>query len=380
MKKTLLAAALLTGYAGLASAQNSVTLYGVFDVSLQYQSIKPGDALPGVDTKSNLGMTSGVGPGSRWGLRGVEDLGGGLKANFVFESAITSQTGASTGFTRQSTVGLTSDSWGALDLGRRTAPSTAAFSGIDPFGAGYGTAALQNTIGSSFYRLSNMVMYSSPSISGFRAMVGYSFDTGLTIEGTPQNTSVVDSFGSGYKSRATSLGIRYANGPIVLAATFDNIQAPSSRTAVAASNTYRTWALGGTYDLKVVKLHGAYSQATQGILNNSLLTGSLTGAAGGDTNVASNLAFIDGARSQSWMIGATAPLGSGLLFAGVQQQLPGGTIKTNNTANELAASIGYRYNMSNRTFLYTAYSYLNNVGMIKNAVSNQLNVGINHSF
>jgi len=380
MKKTLLAAALLTGYAGAAMAQNSVTLYGVFGIGLGYQSVKPGVAAPNMDTKSNLGMVTGQGPGSRWGLRGVEDLGGGLKANFVLESAVTTQTGASSGFTRQSTVGLASDSWGAVDLGRRTAPSTAAFSGIDPFGASYGTASLTGTMGTNFYRLSNMVMYSSPSISGFRAFAGYSFDTGLSVEGTPTNTTAITSFGTGYKTRATSIGLRYANGPILLAATFDNIQAPASRTADAAANTYRTWALGGTYDLKVVKLHAAYSQATQGILNNATILQAALGAGGGDTNAESNLVFINGARSQSWMVGASAPLGSGSLFAGVQQQLPGGSIDTANSANELVASVGYSYNLSNRTSLYAFYSYVNNIAMVKDAVSNQVGLGVTHSF
>ena len=379
MKKTLLAAALVTGFAGSAMAQNSVTLYGVFNIGLQYESVKPGVAFPNTSTKSNLGMVAGQGAGSRWGLRGVEDLGGGLKANFVLESAISTQTGDSSGFTRQSTLGLTSDSWGAVDLGRRTAPSTAAFSGIDPFGASYGTAALTGVIGSNFYRLSNMVMYSSPSISGFRAFAGYSFDTGLSLANTPENTGVA-AFGTGYKSRATSVGLRYANGPILLAATFDNIQAPASRTGVAAANTYRTWALGGTYDLKVVKLHAAYSQATQGIFNNSGLINAAFGQGAGDTNTSNNLLFIDGARSQSWMVGATAPLGSGSLFGSVQQQLPGGNLKGARSANELGASVGYLYRMSNRTTLYGFYSYVNNLAMVKDAVSNQFGVGVTHSF
>ena len=380
MKKTLLAAALVTGFAGSAMAQNSVTLYGVVGVGLGYQSVKPGVAAPNMSTKSQLGMVAGQGAGSRWGLRGVEDLGGGLKANFVLESALNATTGAMSGFSRQSTLGLTSDSWGAVDLGRRTAPSTAAFSGIDPFGAAYGTSALTGTIGTNFNRYSNMVMYSSPSISGFRAFVGYSFDTGLTIDGTPTNTTAVTAYGSGYKSRATSIGLRYGNGPIVLAATFDNIQAPASRTGVAAANTYRTWALGGTYDLKVVKLHAAYSQATQGILNNATIVAAALGAGAGDTNTESNLVFIDGARTQSWMVGASAPVGSGSLFAGVQQQLPGGNLKTDSTANELVASVGYSYNLSNRTSLYAFYSYVNNIAMIKDAVSNQVGLGITHSF
>jgi len=386
MKKTLLAAALLTGYAGAAMAQNSVTLYGVVDVGLNYQSIKPGSAAPGTDTKSNFGLGSGQQAGSRWGIRGVEDLGNGLKANFVLEDGFDVRNGQADptglGFTRQATLGLASDSWGAVDIGRRTAPSTAAFSGVDPFAAGYGTGSLTTTIGTNFYRLSNMVMYSSPSVSGFRAMVGYSFNTGIPLRTTFDDyefpSGTVSEFGTGYKSRAVSVGLRYANGPILLAASFDNIQSPAVRTGPAAPKAYKTWALGGTYDLKVVKIHAAYSQQIDGLLNN---TNTITSVStGGDTNSAGGLAFAPGARTQSWMVGLSAPVGTGSVFASVQQKLPGGNLKELESANELGASIGYTYPFSNRTNLYAYYSYLNNAAMIKDATSNTVGLGIRHQF
>jgi len=402
MKKTLLAAALLTGYAGAAMAQNSVTLYGVVDLGLNYQTIKGGAASEAAaagntSTHNQFGMASGQQAGSRWGIRGVEDLGNGLKANFVYEQAITANTGAATGFTRQSTLGLASDSWGALDLGRRTAPSTAAFSGVDPFSAGFGTAALTSTIGTNFYRLSNMVMYSSPSISGFRAMVGYSFDTGLSS--TPAGATA-STFGQSTKSRAVSVGLRYANGPLLLAGTYDNIMpnaqsraqldgrlgepgAPGRFTTLAynpSGASFETWALGGTYDLKVVKIHAAYSQGIGGILNNLNTIRSVE--LGGDTNTGNAVIFRQGARTQSWMVGLSAPVGTGNVFASVQQQLPGGNLNETavQTANELSASIGYTYPFSNRTNLYAYYSYANNVAMIKDATANTVGLGIRHQF
>ena len=382
MKKTLLAAALVTGFAGSAMAQNSVTLYGVVDMGLNYQTVKGGAAV-GVDgnssTHNQLGLASGQQAGSRWGVRGVEDLGGGLKANFVYEQGVTANTGATqgAGFQRQSTLGLASDSWGAIDLGRRTAPSTAAFSGIDPFAAGFGTAALTSTIGTNFYRLSNMVMYSSPSFSGFRAMAGYSFDTGLS--GTPAGTTA-STFGQSTKSRAVSVGLRYANGPILLAGTYDTIMpnAQARGTYTPPSSSFKTWALGGTYDLKVVKVHAAYSQGIDGILNNTTTIQSVS--TGGDTNSPSAVIFRSGSRTQSWMVGLSGKVGTGSVFASVQQQLPGGNLKDLQTANELGASIGYTYPFSNRTNLYAYYSYLNNAAMVKDATSNTIGLGIRHQF
>jgi GBP family porin len=390
MKKTLLAAALLTGFAGAASAQSSVTLYGVVDVGLTYQNLKPGSAATANTSSANrgqVGMSSGNNAGSRWGLRGVEDLGNGLSANFVYEQGVTVNTGAQgSGFDRQSTLGLRSTSWGALDLGRRTAPSTQAFSGIDPFGAGFGTAALTTTIGTNFFRYSNMVMYSTPSMSGFQAMIGYSFDTGIASSLTP--AAVSSQFGQANKSRAVSLGLRYANGPLLLSGTYDNIQANSNNPTVtaagvrtangAAGTSYKTWALGGTYDFKVVKVHGAYSQAVDGLLNNTATIQSVS--TGGDTNAPAGITFLQGARTQSWMVGLSAPVGTGNVFASVQQKLPGGNLKQLPTANELGASIGYTYPFSKRTNMYVSYSYLNNAAMIKNATSNTVNLGIRHLF
>ena len=78
MKKTLLAAAMLTAFTGIAQAEPSVTLYGVIDTGIGYNKIK-GDGYSG----SKLGMINGIQAGSRWGLRGSEDLGDGLRAVFV---------------------------------------------------------------------------------------------------------------------------------------------------------------------------------------------------------------------------------------------------------------------------------------------------------
>ena len=386
MKKTLLAAALLAGFAGAASAQSSVTLYGVVDVGIQVQNLKSGNNfrfVSGGQTKTsmtNVGMVSGVQNGSRWGLKGVEDLGNGLKANFVYESAITVGTGASTGFTRQSTLGLTSTSWGALDLGRRTSPGTYAFSGIDPFGASFGTAALDSSFGAQFIRYSNMVMYTTPNFSGFNASVGYSFDTGLTgYNGNNVTPAVPFAYETNNKQRAISVGLRYANGPLLLGAAFDQINAPASANYIRDKVT--AWMLGGTYDFKVVKLHAAYGQQVGGTIEgtNALSTAGFTG---GVTNSQGGVLFANGARTQSWMIGATAPIGAATsVFGSVQQMLPGGTYKTAvNTATQTVASIGVTYSLSKRTNLYGYYSYANNVAMLDGVKANTVTVGVRHLF
>ena len=375
MKKTLLAAALLAGFAGAASAQSSVTLYGVADVGYTYQNIKA----PGGTSKSQFAMASGQQNGSRWGLKGVEDLGNGLKANFVYESGITLNSGSSSNFTRQSTFGLSSKSWGSIDLGRRTTPGTWAFSGIDPFGAAFGTAALDASMGAQFMRLSNMIMYTSPNISGFGAAIGYSSQTGLAGRGV--GIAKETAFSTSEKFRALSVGLRYANGPLLIAGMYDTYMPPSNSTKTTAA---KQWNLGATYDLKVVKISAAYGQNIDGIVEGQSTINN-AGLSGGDQNTGGGVLFAQGARTSSWMLGLTAPVGgASSVFASVQQMIPGGnfkeTIGSFSSATQTTASLGYTYTMSKRTNLYAYYSYTNNVLMVSEVKANQLGFGIRHRF
>jgi general bacterial porin, GBP family len=400
MKKTLLAAALIAGYAGAASAQNSVTLYGVVDLGLNYSFYKAGAASTATtsgqsSTANQFGLVSGVQSGSRWGLKGVEDLGNGLKANFVYEQGVNAAEGSGSGFTRQSTLGLTSSSWGAIDLGRKLAPSSVYLTPFDPFGAGFGTAALTTTVGVTNYRLSNMVNYTTPSISGFSASVAYSFNTGLSGDVRGSDGELITSkagdktgptgttFGQANTSRAVSLALGYANGPLRLAATYDNIQAnslsqPAAEPTYVNPGAYKNWSLAAAFDFKVVNVSAVFAQANDGVLNN--FTGIRSVATGGDTNTPSNIFFVPGARTTSWNVGLSAPVGTGKALFSIQQKIRGGTLSTASTGNEFGVSVGYTYPFSKRTNMYASYSYLNNAGMISGASANQINLGVRHLF
>ena len=124
MKKILLAAAIASLFSVTAYAQSSVTLYGVLDEGVQFSS-NTKNVVNGVNVGGRqvvLDSTSGE-QGSRWGLKGAEDLGGGLMAVFTLESGINLNTGAlgqgGTEFGRQAFVGLSSSQYGALTLGRQ---------------------------------------------------------------------------------------------------------------------------------------------------------------------------------------------------------------------------------------------------------------------
>ena len=121
MKKSLLALAVLGTFAGVAQAQSSVTLYGVVDANVEYvnheQNVTAaGVAIPG-SSGSRLAMQAGGLSSNRWGLRGVEDIGGGLKGLFVLESGFGMDTGTLQQggrlFGRQAFVGLQGN-WGKI--------------------------------------------------------------------------------------------------------------------------------------------------------------------------------------------------------------------------------------------------------------------------
>src|SRR5699024_8585999 len=152
MKKTLLAAALAVGFAGVAQAETSVTLYGIIDTGIAYDRIKvDGEKMTktGLYDGTNLGQA-----GSRWGLRGTEDLGNGLRAVFQLESGFNVTNGKSMQggrlFGRQATLGLHSDSWGQIDIGRQTNIASKYLIGmVDPFAGGFGAANAGQTFTSA---------------------------------------------------------------------------------------------------------------------------------------------------------------------------------------------------------------------------------------
>src|SRR5690606_16228002 len=147
MKKTLLAAALALGFAGVAQAETSVTLYGILDGGIGYQKYDSDSAR---GDRSKFGMIQGIQSGNRWGLKGTEDLGNGLRAVFQAESGFNLGTGnheqGDRLFGRHLTLGLASDAWGQLDFGRQTNIASKYFGAIDPFGMGFNQA----NIGAAF--------------------------------------------------------------------------------------------------------------------------------------------------------------------------------------------------------------------------------------
>lgn len=378
MKKTLLAAALLAGFAGVAQAETSVTLYGIIDTGIGYNKISGAKDGGPVSNGSRIGMINGVQNGSRWGLRGSEDLGDGLRAVFQLESGFDSGNGksgqSSRLFGRQATVGLASDSWGQLDFGRQANIASKYFGSIDPFGAGFGQA----NIGTGFsaantQRYDNMVMYQTPSFSGFQFGIGYSFNA-------DDNKTAETGFRTADNTRAITTGLRYVNGPLNVALTYDQLNRSNVGKSGDVDTTPRQYILGGSYDFEVVKLALAASRtengwfAGPGVNGNSLLS----------KNIADNMtnSFQKNFKANSYLVGLSAPIGGASnVFGSWQMVDPKGSFSDDNNLEKMNVfSAGYTYDLSKRTNLYAYGSYAKNYAFIDGLKSTAVGVGLRHRF
>ncbi|HLU20795.1 MAG TPA: porin [Pusillimonas sp.] len=383
MKKTLLAAALATSFgfaAGAANAETSVTLYGIVDGGIGYQQLK-GTYIDATGTPvdyngKRTGMINGINSANRWGLKGTEDLGNGLQAVFVLESGFdlgTGVSGQSLGnsnrmFGRQATVGLQSDAWGRLDLGRQTNIASKYFAGIaSPFGVDFGQAAAGATFNSAAsLRYDNMVMYQTPSYSGFQFGIGYSFNAN-----GPQGFR--QSGGDDPNTHAWTTGLRYDNGPIGVAATYDQFESPDA-FADGTPNPdggvkVKSWNVGASYDFQVVKLHAGFGQTRNGWFQ---------GITFADLDATGALMANDGMRVNSYTVGLSAPVGAGQVMASWGMADPRGTVGDDEKQN--IYSLGYTYPLSKRTNVYAVGSYAKNVAFQDDLKSTLVGVGVRHQF
>lgn len=361
MKKTLLTAALVAGFAGFAHAESSVTLYGIVDTGYGYEesSAKFKGGSPsenGKITNKNIGVHSGIVSGNRWGLKGSEDLGNGTSAIFVLESGFDLANGESLQggrlFGRQAYVGLTGEGWGTFTIGRQYNAGESFVAPISPFGAGWGFAAVQSVFGESvFARYDNVLKYVSPSFGGFKFGIGLVHDE-TEYKGFNQQAN--------FKTEDTTVGVTtglsYTSGPLYIGATFDYFDVERKGfTSDNRDSETKAWNLGATYDFDVVKVHAMYGGQKDGSIGKPALA-----AYGIDQQFdAGHEFFGDGYSQHSWLVGLSAPVGD----AGTVLFSYSGSVADNDIDNaEWEAkthsfSLGYRHSLSKRTFVYGVASY-----------------------
>jgi predicted porin len=319
MKKSLLALAALVSFAGAASAQSTVTLFGIVDAAYAHLSAG-GKSVKGI---TNSGLNS-----SRLGFRGVEDLGGGLKAAFWIEGALSNDDGNAAGQTwqRRSTVALLGN-FGEVRLGRDYTPSFWNLTVYDPFGTnGVGT---NNTIGmvgalgngTNAVRANNTISYFLPgNLGGFTGQFQIAF--GENVGGVKTNNYVGGRLG-------------YAAGPLSVHGAYGKTEGATDAADVKYLN------FGASYNFGVVVPMVLYAQEKTG----------------------------GGAKVQAWELGVTAPFGQHEVRAAVSRyDFKDPAAQRNNDWNKLA--IGYGYNLSKRTQMYATYARVDNKGAQTKIVSN----------
>lgn len=252
MKYKLLAIAAASLVATGAHAQSSVTLYGVADAGIEYISNAPGHGGGSVVRMSSGNMST-----SRWGVRGTEDLGGGLKGVFTLESgfALDTGTGNSRLFDRQAYVGL-QGGFGSVTLGRHQTPMYDFALQFDPMAISNRYSILAQDAGMSS-RADNSVKYTG-TFGGLTASALYSFGydstTVLDANGKPVigagNGEVPGKYRQG---KEYSLAANYVAGPFAVGAAYEMQQ-----LFAVANDKYQRATLAGTYAIGPAKVYAGY--------------------------------------------------------------------------------------------------------------------------
>jgi len=343
MKKSLLALAVLTAVTGAASAQSSVTLYGKVDLGLVVDS--------GSASGKSVRIASGVTGGSRIGFKGVEDLGGGMKAAFQLETGYCADSAAgapnfctgSNQFMGRQAHGDLTGAFGAISAGRQYSLGFNNLSTVDPFGTGF-AGQTNNSSASGLYmidpsgiRLNNSVTYSTPNMAGLTASV---------------EAALGEQTGNWRSNRETGAAVTYASGPVYAGFSFYDVGNAAGNGAAK-----KVYTLGATWDLGVIKLHGLGQRVT-----------------GPSTLDNANL-----------MAGVTLPVAGGNVLASYIRH----NDRTSGDKDANQIGVGYLYPLSKRTSVYTAFARIQNLHGAAYLVGNAteqgtgdkaFNFGVVHNF
>ncbi len=371
MKKTLVAVSVLGAFAGSALAAD-VQLYGILDTGVGYSHIDMDTS--GVDDVDSFEMKSGVGSGSRWGLKGTEDLGNGLTVGFILENGFDSDDGSedSTGvmFNRESSLFL-EGSFGKLAFGRMGALNSGQSSWskvgmINAFGTSYGEFTAQaSNVFSLAGQWDNMIAYETPDFAGFKLFAQYGM-------GSNDNENESSS------NRFYSLGVTYNNGPFAGYFAVDSINYKTAKFSQGEwpnngddIDDSLTVTLGGSYDFDVVKIYlGAQYFDEVRLSSLGGVTDQIYGDTTYDDRVTTPINELLKFKGYGISLTGDAPLGGGTAMFGVgyldaeaadsmdrvldishQRQ-------TSIDIKRYVVSLGYSYPFSKRTDVYGVASYM----------------------
>ncbi|MBG7620454.1 porin [Herbaspirillum sp. AP02] len=394
MKKSLLALAVLGAFAGAAQAQSSVTIYGIVDTGVVYQSKV---ATTNGGTGSKFGLNSGIIQGSRIGFKGAEDLGGGLSAVFNLEAGFSNDTGglqgsdATTGsnlFRRKSVVGL-AGGFGTVLLGRQTdfADTISAYTAVNDFGgwvnnSGSGLDRLQGT------RTNNSISYTTTNLSGFTGNLMYGFGE------TAGQTSAGQSFGVGgkYDNGPLGLGINYYQSKagstpsdVSLIPATSTTASVNTLSANAGSSAQKVLNVAASYQFGPARVYGNYSRVKQDLNTQA----NLTAIGVGSLTTLTNRTLARSNKADIYEIGTAYSLTPSLKLLAAVDHTRATFDGVGTKAKLTQVSLGSDYWLSKRTDLYAFLAYTKASDLVNPGVSDSTGndgnqgavaVGIRHKF
>lgn len=312
-----------------------MTLYGRLDASVGSTSTQTTGAAP-VAKLSQNGVSQSALNTTFWGLKGSEDLGGGLKAIFKMESQFAMDTGeaSDTLFEREANVGLAGN-FGQVTLGRQYTSYYTSYAGTEMLwnnNFAVSSTVDKSGLASNGTRAADSIRYDSPRFGGVTGSVTYGFgeDKSATADATDN----------------ISFNVTYANGPVM--ATF----AHQENTLALNAGTTKFNLFGGTYDLGAAKLNGAYQTTSSGTTDDKM-----------------------------FKVGVTVPMGAfsyGIGYAKETSEAPGLT-----DLNSNGFGLVGMYDLSKRTTLYVGYKSTkveSAPAAISTAKATSFQVGVRHTF
>lgn len=345
MKKSLLALAVLGAFAGAASAQTSITIYGSFDAGVRNQSnVVTGIGPAGLTTANRTTMGSnGTYNSNRIGFKGVEDLGGGLNAHFTLETGFNSGTGALDNannqlFNRTASVGL-GGAWGSVDLGRQYSVNFKTIGLYDPFAYKY-TGIIPLASQGGLTRLNNDIQYTG-KFGGVGVMAEYGLGE------VPGSTSSLSTYavGANYSAAGFTVGGAYTGGK-----------------RGVADNDFKNWTVGGAYMAGPFRVAVGYADAK------------IDNGAGPGLE----------ARTKDWWLGGHFYVTPAAAITAAYYETKGGAatnpLATDNDSKRKLFIIGATYALSKRTNFYVDVDNATYNNGLDQPNQTGFSIGINHLF
>lgn len=336
---------------GTAAAEN-FQVYGLVDYGINYQYVDPDTNVGG---KGTIAINSGMNSGSRIGIKGSEDLGNGTNIGFVLENGFNSDDGTMGNddrlFGREAQLYIANDQYGTIGFGRvgqlaSTNGSYGVLGVVSPFSDGWGdTIGVKHITANGWGRVDNAITYVSPSINGVKFHFQYSFKNDNNEDGNEGHSSA-DRYYAG--------AVTYDVGNMQLVGVIDSTNYSSETHHSNPSKDQVTVSFGGNYDFGELQAFGfgQYFTNAKYVGNSSVTTNSEIGDgysfAGRRYDGADGFGL--GAGLNADLYGGNAKMTIGYMHAQANKD-------SDMEINRLNVAVGYDYNLSKRTMVYTAASY-----------------------